>query len=146
VKVKVEKPITLKDMERRFSIAIDTRDMLKMQIAALENGIGLQLLEIFRKNQQLVKRKALLQQVRLMVQSLRENCPKDMPVNFFGLEFIPHAFHPRPTRLELDKILGNIRNFVVESGDIYRDAAQNFFNDPSALGDGRLYFGPMTRM
>jgi hypothetical protein len=115
-----------------------------MQIAALEGGIGLNLHEIFRQNQELVFRKALLEQVRIVSQSIRENSPKDMPVNFFALEFLPHAIQPRPTRRELDKILANIQTFVEES-DTYRHVANSFFADPSALCEGRLYFGPMSR-
>ena len=119
--------------------------MLRMQIAALEGGIGLNLHEIFRHNQQLIARKALLQQVQKVIQGIREHCPKDIPVNFFTLEFIPHALRPRPTRKELDKIFHNIQTFAEES-DIYQAVAKNFFADPSALCEGRLYFGPMTRM
>ena len=119
--------------------------MLRIQIAALEGGIGLNLHEIFRQNQQLVVRKALLEQVGIVAQSIREHSPKDTPVNFLTLEFIPHALRPRPTRKELDRILDNIQTFAEES-DTYQAVANNFFNDPSALCDGRLYFGPMSRM
>jgi hypothetical protein len=62
---------------------------------------------------------------------------------YFGIH--PARSPARPTRKELDKILDNIQTFAEES-DIYQAVANNFFADPSALCEGRLYFGPMTRM
>jgi hypothetical protein len=119
------------------------RNLLKLQTTALLGQIGLHLREIFLKNQQLVVQKALLEHTQFVMQSTIQDCPKDIPVNFFALEFIPHSIWPRPSLAELDGISTDVRDFAYDSW-AYQEAASHFFLDPSALCEGRLNFGPAS--